>query len=84
MAGNHQDLGDIILRFIRMIFGGAILGTGMGIVMTFWMRFMHNNPLLEVNLTVFATYLVFFIAEFTHLEVSGVLSVVAMGLYMSH
>ena len=67
-----------------MIFGGVLIGTGMGVVMTWWMRFMHNNPLLEVNLTVFATYLIFFIAEFTKIEVSGVLAVVAMGLYMSH
>ena len=44
---------------------------------------MHSNPILEVNLTLLSSYLLFYTAEMTSLHVSGILAVVAMGLYMS-
>jgi NhaP-type Na+/H+ or K+/H+ antiporter len=47
------------------------------------MKRIHNHAMLEVNLTIFASYLLFYTAEETILKVSGILGMVTMGLYMS-
>ena len=60
-----------------------MLGILFGIVITFWMKMIHYNAMLEVNLTIFSSYLLFYTAEETVLKVSGILAMVAMGLYMS-
>jgi len=74
---------DITIRFIRLSFGGAILGILGGIVASQILRRIHNNFVLEVNTTIFTAYLVFFIAEVTPAHVSGILALVSLGLYMT-
>jgi len=44
---------------------------------------IHNNGVLEANTTIFCAYMLFFVAE-TNIAVSGILTIVAMGLYMSN
>jgi CPA1 family monovalent cation:H+ antiporter len=39
---------------------------------------------LEVNSTIFVSYIVFFLAESTKLHVSGILAIVFLGLYMTN
>lgn len=51
--------------------------------MTFILRRIHNNFVLEVNTTIFASYLIFFVAESTPVHVSGILAIVALGLFMT-
>ena len=79
----HPTSTDVVAEFFRLSLGGPILGLIFGFVVTFWMRRIHNNPMLEVNLTIFASYLLFYTAEETTLHVSGILAMVTMGLYMS-
>jgi len=74
---------DITVRFVRLSFGGAILGIIGGIIASQLLRRIHNNFVLEVNTTIFTAYLVFFIAEVTPIHVSGILALVALGLYMT-
>jgi len=74
---------DITVRFIRLSFGGAILGILGGFVASQILRRIHNNFVLEVNTTIFTAYLIFFIAEVTPVHVSGILALVALGLYMT-
>ena len=45
---------------------------------------IHNNGVLEVNSTIFVSYLIFFIAESTSVHVSGFLAIVFLGLYMTN
>ncbi len=40
--------------------------------------------MLEVNITVFGSYLLFYMSQDTILDVSGILALVAMGLYMTN
>lgn len=40
--------------------------------------------MLEVNTTIFTSYMMFFLAESTQLGVSGILALVAFGLYMTN
>ena len=41
-----------------------------------------NQPILEINITLFGAYLLFYAAE-SILKVSGILAMVALGLYMT-
>ena len=40
--------------------------------------------MLEVNATIFMSYILFFVAESTSVHVSGILAIVALGLYMTN
>ena len=54
-----------------------------GFLVQFVLGKIHNQFVLEVNTTFVASYLVFFIAEGTSLHVSGILALVALGLFMN-
>lgn len=47
------------------------------------MKRIIRDPVLSINITFVAAYLCFYIAEFTWVKVSGILSIVVLGLYMS-
>jgi len=54
------------------------------IFLSFILKRIHNNAVLEVNSTVFVCYIIFFIAESTFVHVSGILAICALGLYMTN
>jgi NhaP-type Na+/H+ or K+/H+ antiporter len=82
-TGNPHTIGYILGAFARLSFGGILLGVISGILMTWWLKRMLNEPVLEVNLTIMFSYLVFWIAEFSGLHVSGILAIVGLGFYMT-
>ena len=47
-----------------------------------WLQRIVNNPFLEVNLTIFSAYMLFYVAE-SVISVSGILAMVALGVYMT-
>lgn len=63
--------------------GGTVLGLVLGIVMTVWIRFTLNDAILEITITFATVYLAFLIAESDELHISGTLTVVALGIFMS-
>jgi NhaP-type Na+/H+ or K+/H+ antiporter len=83
IEGKELTIMDIVLKFARLSFGGPVLGILGGMIVSAILRRIHNNAVLECNTTVFAAYLVFFVAESTDLHVSGILAIVALGLYMT-
>lgn len=82
--GNELSAGDIIGMFARLSLGGTILGIVAGIILSLMLKRIHNNGVLEVNSTIFVSYIVFYVAENTPLHVSGILAIVALGLYMTN
>ena len=70
------------LFFCQLSLGGPILGFVWGSVMSFWLSRIVNQPILEINITLFGAYLLFYTAE-SILHVSGILAMVALGLYMT-
>jgi NhaP-type Na+/H+ or K+/H+ antiporter len=82
---NHLTLTplEILVKFLIMAIGGPIFGSRMGYAMSKWIGSIFNHGDVEVTLTVCAAYLTFFIGEF-YLGVSGVLAVVACGIYMGN
>jgi NhaP-type Na+/H+ or K+/H+ antiporter len=83
VEGKETTVSDIFLKFIRLSLGGPLLGIICGIIVTIILRRIHNNFVLEVNTTIFACYVMFYVAESTAVHVSGILALVALGLYMT-
>ena len=70
----------VIWDFLFMAGCGALWGLAIGIVTVFWLSTIFNMPSVEITITLAAAYLTFLSAE--ALRMSGVLAVVALGLYM--
>jgi NhaP-type Na+/H+ or K+/H+ antiporter len=84
VEGEERSVGYVIAKFCQLSLGGPLLGLLTGAVVTALIKRIHNNFVLEVNTTIFACYLMFFVAESTSLKVSGILALVALGLYMTN
>ena len=67
-----------------MSLAGPLLGLAFGIVMAFILSRIHNQPIMEANVTVCMPYILFYTAEHHSVHVSGILALVAMGLYMTN
>jgi NhaP-type Na+/H+ or K+/H+ antiporter len=52
--------------------------------MAFLISRIKYNQVLEINATVSVSYMIFYVAESTELKVSGIISIVVMGLYMTN
>jgi NhaP-type Na+/H+ or K+/H+ antiporter len=76
------DIG-ILGSFIRLAFGGPLLGIVIAIFASSWLKRIYNDSVLEVNMTIVCSYLIFFLAESTVLKVSGVLAMTGFGFYMN-
>jgi len=83
VEGEEMSFGSMVVMFVRLSFGGPLLGLLAGFIMSMILKRIHNNFVLEVNTTIVGSYLVFFIAESTPLHISGILAIVALGLYMT-
>lgn len=67
--------------FIQLAFGGVIIGFIGGILIKNWLNITFNDYVLEINLTIIFSYLIFYIAE--SCGCSGILALVTLGLHMS-
>jgi NhaP-type Na+/H+ or K+/H+ antiporter len=68
---------------LRTSIGGPILGIIFGFFMSWWMKKIIRDSVLSVMVTFVGAFLCFYVAEFTWLKVSGILSIVCLGLYFS-
>ena len=75
--------GEVILQFFRLSGGGPVFGLIVGVITSAILANINNNFVLEVNTTICAAYIMFYLAEFSGLGFSGILALVALGLYMS-
>ena len=82
--GEDMSAGDMIAKFCKMSLLGPLLGLIFGVIMAFALSRIHNQPILEANLTVCMPYILFYIAEHHYVHVSGILALVSMGLYMTN
>lgn len=81
--GNSSTAVDVVINFVRIGLGGPLLGIIMGFLSSLWLKRIVRDDVLTANLTFVSCYLCFYIAEFTWVKVSGILSIVVLGLYMS-
>ena len=83
VEGYHLTAGEVIVMFIRLSFGGIIFGLIGGYILRVILSRIYNDATLEMNATVFMCYILFYLSENTKLHVSGILAIVALGLYMT-
>ena len=76
--------GKMIKMFAQMSLGGPALGLAFGILMVAILGRIHNQPILEANVTLCLPYILFYVAEHPAIHVSGILALVACGLYMTN
>ena len=81
--GESQSFGDTVTEFVRTSLGGPMLGFLIGVIISLWLKFVINDSILSTNITFFAAYFCYYIAEYSFLKVSGILSIVVLGLYMA-
>lgn len=70
------------IDFLRVSFGGILIGLIIAWLLTYWLKYIHNDALIEIGLIVAAAYLTFIIAE-NFFHVSGVLGLFSLGLFMA-
>ena len=63
----------------------VLLGLAVAVPCVLWLKHIFNDAAIETSITFVTAYLTFFMAEnqHTNLQLSGVLAVVALGLYLS-
>ena len=72
---------DMALNFLWVVIGGALIGLAIAWVMRKLHRFLPTDANMDIILTLIAPYIMHIIAD--ELGASGVLAVVAGGMYMS-
>jgi NhaP-type Na+/H+ or K+/H+ antiporter len=83
ITNNNVTLTSTIITFIRLSIGGVVVGIIFGMVISYWIRRIVRDDVLGVMVVVSGTYLCFFLTEFTFIQVSGIWSVISLGLYIS-
>ena len=79
VTGEHPTIGFALLQLLWLLVGGA----GVGVVIAFCVYRLSRNlvdPPIEITLSLVAPYVAYLVAEGIHS--SGVLAVVACGLYL--
>ena len=84
VEGKEMSAGEVIGQFCKMSLAGPLLGLAFGIFMSWILSRIHNQPIMEANVTVCMPYILFYTAEHHSVHVSGILALVAMGLYMNN
>ena len=79
-AAASPTINTILFDFLYKAVFGALWGLCLAVIATLWISSIFNNPVIEITITLAAAYLTFFSAE--ALQMSGVLAVVALGLFM--
>ncbi len=80
LRGDSPGLADGVLRFLWLIVGGVGAGLMLGIVITWLERWVDDGP-VEMTLSLIVPYAAYFAGE--QINASGVLAVVACGLFVS-
>ena len=75
------DLEASVIKFLRLSFGGPALGIVVGYFCSKWLEVIFTDTKLLVMISVFGSYAIFFFSE-TYLQVSGILGLVAFGVYL--
>lgn len=80
-AHTHFNLVHGVKEFVSVAFGGAIVGTILGLTFS-RITALIDDHLIEITLTTVLTYLSYIVAEY--FEVSGVISVITAGLMVGN
>ncbi|GKU97559.1 hypothetical protein SLEP1_g10696 [Rubroshorea leprosula] len=70
-----------VIEFLAKVTLGAVgIGIAFGLASVFWLRFIFNDTLIEIALTVAVSYIAYFTAQLGF-DISGVLAVMTLGMF---
>ncbi|GLU10794.1 hypothetical protein SLE2022_275760 [Rubroshorea leprosula] len=70
-----------VIEFLAKVTLGAVgIGIAFGLASVFWLRFIFNDTVIEIALTVAVSYIAYFTAQLG-IDVSGVLAVMTLGMF---
>ncbi|CAM2719169.1 unnamed protein product [Rotaria socialis] len=82
VVGKSDGAKKIIIDIVKFTIGGPIFGIACGIIAVIALNMVHNELEIEIISTFGLAYLIFYVAD-VELEVSAVLALVVMGLFMA-
>lgn len=72
-----------LIKFLSQVSLGAVaMGLAFGIASVLWLGFIFNDTVIEISLTLAVSYIAFFTAQ-EGLNISGVLTVMTLGMFYS-
>jgi CPA1 family monovalent cation:H+ antiporter len=80
VSGQTPTISQGIFRFLVLTLGGIAIGLAVGLVIYFVERWINDGP-IEITISILVPYAAYLAADAVH--ASGVLAVVACGLYLS-
>ncbi len=57
VKGENPSVGDVVVDFVHISFGGTAVGIVFGIGMVWWLAHTFQDPKIEISLSVLAAYL---------------------------
>ncbi|XP_050375033.1 sodium/hydrogen exchanger 7 isoform X5 [Argentina anserina] len=82
ILGKSYDWAAIIKFLCQATFGAVGIGLAFGILSIMWLRFIFNDTVIEITLTVAVSYIAYFTAQ-EGAAASGVLAVMTLGMFYS-
>jgi len=79
--GESLTVGGIIWSFVWLVGGGCLVGLLIGLLGAAWLSRIPKDDLLTISITILSCYASFYVGE-VWLEVSGIVSVVVVGVVM--
>ena len=73
----------VVKTFSQLTFGGIVFGIVMGFVFNMIIKRIYDDNIVELSLSIVSCYITFYISEHL-LHLSGILSIVSHGLYISY
>lgn len=76
---------QLVSTFFQLLIGGVIVGLVIGLIATYWIKKISNDEILIINITLIASYLVYFISQNINIgySISGIMALVSLGVFMS-
>ncbi|MCO5555571.1 hypothetical protein L7F22_009116 [Adiantum nelumboides] len=82
VLGESFNAGTVVVYLSRVALGGVALGAAFGLVSVLWLGLVFNDTVIEITLTLTASYIAYYTAE-DEAKVSGVLAVMTVGIFFA-
>ncbi|KAJ7546491.1 hypothetical protein O6H91_08G041700 [Diphasiastrum complanatum] len=82
LLGQHFSAGEIVKFLAQVSLGAVALGLGFGLMAVLWLGAVFNDTVIEITVTFTTSYLAFYTAQ-NEANVSGVLTVMTVGIFFA-
>lgn len=82
VMGSTSDWGFIIKFLAQNSFGAVGIGVAFGIASVFWLRFVFNDIVVQITVTLSVSYFAYYTAQ-EWAGVSGILTVITLGMFFA-